>query len=268
MGKCKNIECENDTKNNNIYCSLKCRNYFVNKYIRDYSKNGEALTKRVRYNYNNNVKYCKNDKCGKEIPYENKNNDFCNHSCAATVNNVFKKGVSHILSNEGLNNILKSNRERNGYKFGEYEHSPNLCVNCGTGLVFSKRNYKYCSNNCRKEFTHKGMTEFNLYKTETKFNFNLADYHNEFEFSLIEKYGWYAPSNSKKPNINGVSRDHMLSVKEGFKLGVDPKLLSHPANCKLMKHSDNISKNKKCSITIVELLEKIKTWDLKYVLYK
>jgi len=60
-----------------------------------------------------------------------------------------------------------------------------------------------------------------------------------------------------------VSRDHMLSVKEGFELGIDPKLLSHPANCELMVHNDNISKNKKSSITLEELLERIENFNKK-----
>lgn len=54
----------------------------------------------------------------------------------------------------------------------------------------------------------------------------------------------------------------MLSVREGFELGIDPKLISHPANCRLMKHTDNISKNKKSVITVEELLEKIKEFDV------
>ena len=56
----------------------------------------------------------------------------------------------------------------------------------------------------------------------------------------------------------------MISVKEGFKLGIEPKLLNHPANCQLMVHSDNISKNKKSSLTLDELIFRINEWDLKY----
>jgi Rps23 Pro-64 3,4-dihydroxylase Tpa1-like proline 4-hydroxylase len=105
------------------------------------------------------------------------------------------------------------------------------------------------------------MTEFKIYKAETNFKFNLSDYPDMFDFSLIEKYGWYSPSN-KKNNLSGVSRDHMLSVKEGFELGIDPKLLAHPANCKLMIHNDNVSKNKKSSITLEELLERIENFKI------
>lgn len=84
-----------------------------------------------------------------------------------------------------------------------------------------------------------------------------------FDFSIIEKYGWYSPSN-KRNNLGGVSRDHIYSVMEGFKNNIDSKILSHPANCQLMIHNDNISKGNKSSITLEELLEKIKEWDKKY----
>ena len=50
----------------------------------------------------------------------------------------------------------------------------------------------------------------------------------------------------------------MLSVREGFELGIDPKLLSHPANCKLMIHNENVSKNKKSSISLDDLIKRIK----------
>ena len=36
--KCKNIECVNMTIGKRVYCSLVCRNYYVNKYLRDYTK--------------------------------------------------------------------------------------------------------------------------------------------------------------------------------------------------------------------------------------
>ncbi len=67
--------------------------------------------------------------------------------------------------------------------------------------------------------------------------------------------------------MNGISRDHMLSVSEGYKQKINPLLLAHPANCKLLRHNDNISKGFKCSINIEELKEKINEWELKYGSY-
>ena len=65
-------------------------------------------------------------------------------------------------------------------------------------------------------------------------------------------------------NLGGVSRDHMLSVRDGFNKGINPKLLAHPANCRLMIHNENISKNKKSILTENELLIRIEEWDKKY----
>ena len=72
----------------------------------------------------------------------------------------------------------------------------------------------------------------------------------------------------KNNNLDGVSRDHMFSVREGFEKGIDPKIISHPANCRLMIHNENISKNKKSFITIEELLDRIEKFEQKYKKYK
>ena len=101
------------------------------------------------------------------------------------------------------------------------------------------------------------------YRADCKFNFNLSDYPEEFNFQLVTEHGWYSAKN-RGNNIYGVSRDHMLSVRYGFDNNIDPKILAHPANCRLMLHSDNVSKLSKCSITLEDLLNKIATWNKKY----
>ena len=52
----------------------------------------------------------------------------------------------------------------------------------------------------------------------------------------------------------------MVSIKTGFDLGINPEIIKHPANCKIMLHKQNQSKREKSSITIEELLERIRTW--------
>ena len=56
----------------------------------------------------------------------------------------------------------------------------------------------------------------------------------------------------------------MYSVKDGFLNKVDPKILAHPANCRLIRQGENASKKNKSCITLEELLERIKNWDQKY----
>ena len=59
-------------------------------------------------------------------------------------------------------------------------------------------------------------------------------------------------------NINGCVRDHRVSRFTGFKEGVFPEILRHPANCQLITHSHNSSKREKSSLSITALFEKIK----------
>jgi hypothetical protein len=91
------------------------------------------------------------------------------------------------------------------------------------------------------------------------FNFDINQYNNKFDLDLIKEYGRYSPKN-KGNNLNGVSKDHMYSVRDGFINNVDPEIIRHPANCKLLLHSENNKKNYNSSITIEELKERIKNW--------
>lgn len=256
--KCKNVECFNETNGKNVYCSLTCRNYYVNKYLRDYSNIGKVLSDKALKLYEENPKFCKNPNCGKKIEYDKRRNDFCNHSCSVKVTNIGLDRTKNKLSDNGYYNIVEANQKRRGPNFKEYSH----CLCCGKKLNKVGR-VKFCSDDCRKNDRQKHMAEFLKYKSEANFKFNLSDYPDEFDFELIKKHGWYKPVN-RGNNLGGVSRDHMLSVREGFKLGVDPKIISHPANCKLMVHNENISKNKKSTITLTELLDRINKWDEKY----
>lgn len=99
-----------------------------------------------------------------------------------------------------------------------------------------------------------------LYREKCKFTFNVYDYPELFDISLIEKYGWYSPKNSKKSNLNGISRDHLFSISEGFKYNIDPNIISHPLNCKLVRHVENQRKGMNSEISIDELIYKIRTW--------
>ena len=101
------------------------------------------------------------------------------------------------------------------------------------------------------------------YRADCAFNFALKKYPDEFDFSLIESYGWYKPKN-RGDNLTGVSRDHMVSVRYGFDNNIDPKIISHPANCRLTLQSDNVKKYIRNCITYEELLAKIQLWNEKY----
>ncbi len=108
--------------------------------------------------------------------------------------------------------------------------------------------------------------EFRTYRAKCRFRFNVFDYPDLFDLELVEKYGWYSPngykSQNKKRNLGGVSRDHLYSIKDGYDNKVDPELLAHPVNCRIVKHYDNnVKKGRKSSITLDELKERIRIFE-------
>lgn len=263
--KCKNIECENETIGKRVYCSMTCRNIFVNKYLRKYDKVSDTFKqnkKEKEDEYLKNIKRCK--LCSKEIPYDKRENDYCNHSCSASYNNSLREVTWSDKIKESIHNYLINNNIKKKDKIGKYDL---ICKGCGESFEKNRYDIKYCSNSCRKDYKRKYMGEYKKYKQDTIFKFSLNDYPDHFEFELIEEHGWYSPTN-KNNNLNGVSRDHMLSVRQGFELGLDPFILAHPANCKLMIHNENISKNKRSSISLDDLLERIKEFEIKYKIKK
>jgi hypothetical protein len=145
--------------------------------------------------------------------------------------------------------------------------STRVCEECGTSfeIISTNNRQKYCSSVCRKKFRDKNISKESLahYRSLCSFKFNLSDYSDEFDFSLVERHGWYAAKN-RGNNLNGVSRDHMVSVSYGYKNGIDPSIISHPANCRLLVHNDNVSKKEKCSCTLEDLLIRIQEWNKKY----
>lgn len=100
---------------------------------------------------------------------------------------------------------------------------------------------------------------YKKYNSMCKFRFNVKDFPKEFDILLLEKHGWFCPS-----NMNGVTRDHMLSISHGWKKDISPSILSHPANCQLMLYETNKEKAWKSSINPNELLKRIEEWNKKY----
>ncbi|CAK0751140.1 hypothetical protein CCP3SC1AL1_1830007 [Gammaproteobacteria bacterium] len=109
------------------------------------------------------------------------------------------------------------------------------------------------------KYKESDKTGLNRYRQLCEFKFNVFHFPNKFDLKLIEEFGWYKAKN-RGDNPNGVSRDHMYSVKEGYLNNIDPYIISHPANCMLMKHNDNNKKNINCSISLEELNNKINKW--------
>jgi hypothetical protein len=189
---------------------------------------------------------------------------FCGSKCA--------RGFSTSAKREEINK--KVSKKLNGKKlsaehvksielatnFNRVEKVVRKCIGCNTEIfcrITSKK--KFCSVKCWSTYTEKFKEPYLLYRQQCNFDFELTSYPDKFDLTLVESYGLYSPSN-KGNNLNGISKDHMLSVKTGFELGVDPEIIKHPANCQIMPHKQNQSKREKSSITLEQLLERIKNW--------
>ena len=152
---------------------------------------------------------------------------FCSSKCARGFSTKNKR----LLINKKVSKKLKGKIPKRIYNKKEFK---NKCLNCNIPC----RN-KFCSFNCYTEYYKTIRTAYENYKIKAQFKFSVYDYSDYFDLSLIEKYGWYSPFN-KQNNLNGVSRDHLYSVKDGFINNIDFSLISHPANCKLVRHKDKI----------------------------
>lgn len=251
--KCDHCNCEYDKdlseykrnvkKGIKNYCNRKC--YFNSK-------------------KNNNIKNCKN--CNTEIINGDSRKIFCSKSCSAIYNNKNRKGEKRHISEEGKKNIRNARNNRLGITeiINSYYSNPKTCKHCNSVLEFKFRKRVFCNIKCKNTYNQKNMSEYQIYHSKCKFDFNLKTYKDEFDFSIVKKYGWYSPTN-KNNNLNGISRDHIISISFGFENNIDPKLISHPANCKLMQQKMNSSKHKKCDLNINDLVIKINNWNNKYI---
>lgn len=186
--------------------------------------------------------------CGKLIM----SGKFCSTSCSAIFNNKLRTPESRIKS--GI--TLLTNKKKLGWepKLKTKLPSPvksRTCVVCGKIDTTTRR---FQSDKCM--FCNDSLT----YRESCKFTFNLKDYPAEFNLALLTEHGMFNPKN----NQSGVSRDHRLSVSYGKTNRIDPKIISHPANCQLMTQTENKKKQHHSSITVDELLRHIAAWDTKY----
>lgn len=131
-----------------------------------------------------------------------------------------------------------------------------ICHGCGIRFETKSESRKYCSYDCWKSLKRMLRDKYEEYRVKCSFQFNVYDYPDHFDLGLLRKHGWYSASN-RKNNLTGVSRDHIISISEGYKKSIPPEMLSHPANCKLLLHEENNKKNTRSDLTYEELLERI-----------
>ena len=179
-------------------------------------------------------------------------NKFCSCRCSAIVCN--KNRTKEVYEKQAR--TLLETKRKNGWSPKENITVPiprkrRTCSVCGK---IEETNGRFQSETC--SYCNDSLT----YRNSCGFTFNLKIYPEEFDLALLTEHGMFNP----KTNQGGVSKDHMVSVGYGKKNQIDPKIMSHPANCRLMLHHDNAKKQSNSSLTYEELLIRIAEWDAKY----
>lgn len=156
--------------------------------------------------------------CGKEFRPIESTQKFCSRSCSATYNNknrVLSEETKQKIS-ESIIKALENGKitDKNG-KVCQRAFHVEKCKFCGKEFETNKRTKHFCSLSCARKYRYKNIDdrEFKYYKRQCMFKFALNSYEKEFDFKLIEENGWYKAKNHGD-NLNGVSRDHIFSVKE------------------------------------------------------
>lgn len=207
--------------------------------------------------------------CQSNIPFKRDRNLFCNASCNAQFWNNKRKESGYVVPEETRKKISescsgKTYRVTRLLKCTSCEKDFDLfCSKFKLPKVIKCKECKDFNRRKPRKQTQLETTSLKDYRLLSSFKFKLRDFPDEFDFEMIKEFGWYKASNHGN-NLSGVSRDHMVSVRDGFDNKIDPKIIAHPANCQLLPHRKNTSKGFRSSISIEELYERIKNWDAKY----
>lgn len=217
------------------------------------SRRAKDRKKKEEEDYAKNPNYC--GECGSLV--KKMGNKFCSNSCRATFTN---KNVDRTRFKPGPKKSVVPYSRISWFKCketGKY-----YCNRDKNGKLRRKSPYAKTIRNPTRRKRH-GDPKLFEYRQKCLFAFNVYDFPEEFDLSLIEECGFYSPTN-KNNNLGGISRDHIISVKYGYDHGIDPNIIRHPANCQLLRHSDNVSKGIDCAMSLNELKKKIVEWDNKY----
>ena len=235
---------QNKTRSNNkqqISISLKLRNF-------------DILIKNLK-NYYSNPRFC--TVCNTEIDYFKRHNKSCSKQCSAKIGNKSEYRQSEEYKSK-MKTAVAIKREQTPKKepviWGPYTRI--YLIKCKiSGEMFYSKTVKQISDSAK--------TEKRLYREKCSFKFDVYKYPEEFDIQLLKIYGWYSAKN-KGDNFEGCARDHMISVSYGLTHKIDPKIISHPANCQIIQNKENQKKRGECSLTLNQLLLRIKMFDEKY----
>jgi hypothetical protein len=237
-----------------ICCSRQCHNIRINTRSRDNDKHVLAAQKKIR-DYETNPKLCAN--CQKFLTYSQyrSNYKFCSRSCGAMIANAMRDQSVYQKQVD----TLRVRIEQNEYQTIKKVHWPTsrvsfgVCAVCQTAFR-ARGNTKYCSSLC------KAKGGIKPYRRACKFKISKTTYPELFDTALLEKHGWYRAANHPLGyNPRGATWDHLFRIEDGFRAGVDPDIMSHPANAEMISWEDNFAR-KNSKLTLDELMQRIDAW--------
>ena len=245
IGICCCVFCKEEKSVKGIHTHVDRAHLGINKYSSGFNgKYAELSAKKVTNEacYLTSPKKCAH--CETALPYHKRFNTYCNSSCAALATSKTKDFTKF----------------KTGPAKSEKPKVIKSCLQCQGLFETAKTKKRYCSVKCanikKAQAAQLNKSAWQNYRRACQFKFSLREYPEYFDLALLKALGWYHPVK----NPNGVSRDHKISCKEGFLRNLPPEHLSHPANCHVMVHRDNISKYTRSSLTYEELLKTIAQW--------
>lgn len=122
--------------------------------------------------------------CGNKMPYEKRHNKFCNHSCAASNNNLGIKRNSSSKRFERSANLNDKDFEELKKQL-KNKKKPN-CLNCTQPLPAYHR--KYCSNKCQSIFDMKKSISTGNYSARTAKKFLMQENGNKCKICSNEEW--------------------------------------------------------------------------------
>jgi hypothetical protein len=162
---------------------------------------------------------------------------------------IFKNHLEYLLNEENLSpaNI----KEKLKIDYSDFGMFLKKC------MKIEIKNLKSAIRNYNDQIGRTLTDEKEIYWKSCAFNFDVFQYPKIPGYELLFEHKWFHSVN----NPNGLNRDHMISKEYGWRNNIDSSIISHPANCHIIFAKENFSKNTSCSITIEDLLERIKYWN-------
>lgn len=199
-------------------------------------------------------------KCGRVISEQKRDSKAAAAKSVITMKNTFVNGVSllelrskksvktmaKILSDGTTiykNASIKSIKTRKKNNSNSAATLWNNLSELDRKLLIAKRNKSSRkTNELLGRWTPKILVDdYKLYFSASKFNhgFNITKYTTDKEIKLLNENGVF----NNRTNTKGCVRDHLLSRRYGYNNNIPTWIISHPANCEIILHSENVRRS-------------------------